>query len=369
MRSREFHYMPLHYKNEPMLEINYPSCAMSGVQEGKLAVAIKKEISHSSILNENQKKVKLWAFDHNPSDAYSYVAKILSVDGANEALDGIAFHDYSGSLSNMQKVLDELLNKNGVESQTVSLTERSVWGTKGANSIITYLRNSAISYNSWVTMLDSNIGVHHWVGTPDPTMFARAAGSDNDYWAMPEFYITGQFSRFIRPGDVRVDSNVGSNSSVTNVVFKNPETNTFKAVVVNGTNKKQNFKIVCNGTQIIGALPAENIGTYVWDMPQNIQEDIETGFLATDYSKATDGVICKDIELESPYITMSDDSDYAEYIVDVPTAGAFNIKFQEQPSEDSQTIKVYQGDTPAATISATKTWDSAKVFVQGTDLF
>ncbi len=352
-------------QNEPMLEIDYPSCAMSGIQEGKLAVAIKKEVCSSSILDENQKKVKLWAFDHNPSDAYSYVAKILSVDGANEALDGIAFHDYSGSLSNMQKVLDELLNKNGVESQTVSLTERSVWGTKGANSIITYLRNSAISYNSWVTMLDSNIGVHHWVGTPDPTMFARAAGSDNDYWAMPEFYITGQFSRFIRPGDVRVDSNVGSNTSVTNVVFMNPETNTFKAVVVNGTNEKQNFKIVCNGTQIIGALPAENIGTYVWDMPQNIQEDMETGFSATDYSKATEGVICKDIELEAPYITMSADSDYAEYIVDVPTAGAFNIKFQEQPSEDNQTIKVYQGDTPAATISAMKTWDSAKVFVQG----
>ncbi|MFA9463486.1 MAG: glycoside hydrolase family 3 N-terminal domain-containing protein [Velocimicrobium sp.] len=352
-------------QNEPMLEIDYPSCAMSGIQEGKLAVAIKSEVARSSILTKEQKEVKLWAFDHNPSDAYSYVSKILSVEGANEALDGIAFHDYSGSLTNMQKVLDELLNKNGVDSQTVSLTERSVWGTTGANSIITYLRNGAISYNSWVTMLDSNIGVHHWVGTPDPTMFARAAGSDNDYWAMPEFYITGQFSRFIRPGDVRVDSNMGSNNTVTNVVFMNPETKTLKAVIVNATKEKQNFKIVCNGTQIIGALPAENVGTYVWDMPQNIQEDMESGFLTTDYSKATDGVICSDIGEESPYITMKDSSDYAEYIVNVATAGAFDIKLQEQPSEDNQTIEVYQGDTLATTIRATKTWDSAKVLVQG----
>ena len=78
-------------QNEPMLEINYPSCAMSG--------------------------------------AYSYAEKILSVDGANDALDGVAFHDYGGSLTEMQRVLDNLLNKNGRTDQTVNLTERSVWGT------------------------------------------------------------------------------------------------------------------------------------------------------------------------------------------------------------------------------------------------
>ncbi|MDK2807363.1 MAG: hypothetical protein PWP24_92, partial [Clostridiales bacterium] len=354
-------------QNEPMLEIDYPSCAMSGEQEGKLAVAIKKAVAGSSVLSEEQKKVKLWAFDHNPSDAYSYVSKILSQPGANEALDGIAFHDYSGSLTNMQKVLDELLNKNGVTSQTVNLTERSVWGTQGANSIITYLRNSAVSYNSWVTMLDSNVGVHHWVGTPDPTMFARAAGSDNDYWAMPEFYISGQFSRFIRPGDVRVDSNLGSNDTVSNVVFMNPTTKTLKAVVVNASKQKQNFKIVCEGTQIIGALPAGNIGTYVWDMPKNIQEDLENGFLAEKYSKASDGVSVHTEDTES-YITMHD-GDYAEYVVDVPTAGAFQIRLEEKPTQDNQSISIYQGDTLATTIQATKTWDSRKVVVQGQILF
>lgn len=251
-------------QNEPRLEIDYPSCAMDGIQEGKLVIALKKAIQESQVLTPEQKQIKLWAYDHNASDAYAFTEELLSVEGANEVLDGIAFHDYAGDLSVMQQVLDELLNKGERKDQVVNLTERSVWGTAGANSIITYLRNSAISYNSWVTMLDSNVGIHQWVGTPDPTMFAREADSDSVYWAMPEYYIAGQFSKFIRPGYVRVASEEGSTETVRNVVFKNPKTNELVAVVVNADDTEQNFKFVCGATQFAAALPAQTVATYVW---------------------------------------------------------------------------------------------------------
>lgn len=252
-------------QNEPMLEINYPSCAISGEQEGKLAIALKKAIQNSTALDNEQKRTKIWAFDHNPSGAFDYVKQVLSVPGANDALDGVAFHDYDGNLSEMQRVLDTELNQGDKKDQTVNLTERSVWGTSGANSIITYLRNSAISYNSWVTMLDSNIQVHQWTGTPDPTLFARSAGSSDDYWAMPEYYILGQFARFIRPGDVRIDSNNGTSDTLTNVAFTNPETGKITVVVVNQSPQKQNFKVLYNNTQFCGAVPAKNVATYIWD--------------------------------------------------------------------------------------------------------
>lgn len=250
-------------QNEPAGEFDYPSCLITGAQEGRLAIAIKKAIADSKILSEEQKKVKLWAFDHNPDLAIDYVKDIASVEGGIDALDGIAFHDYSGSMEIMQQVYDEYLNKGENKNQTVNLTERSVWGTTGANSIISYLRNNAISYNSWVTMLDSNIGVHQWPGTPDPTMFARAAGSSTDYWAMPEFYIAAQFSRFIRPGYVRVGSDAGI-KDVANVVFKNPEDGSMVAVVSNNTDDKQDLKFVIDGQQFICGVPAKNVVTYVW---------------------------------------------------------------------------------------------------------
>lgn len=255
-------------QNEPRLEINYPSCAMDGIQEGKLVIALKKAIQESEVLTPEQKQIKLWAYDHNASEAYAFTEELLSVEGANEVLDGIAFHDYSGDLSVMQQVYDELLNKGERKDQVVNLTERSVWGTTGANSIITYLRNSAISYNSWVTMLDSNVGLHQWVGTPDPSMFAREADSDSVYWAMPEYYISGQFSRFIKPGYVRVASDEGSTETIRNVVFKNPKTNELVAVVVNDTEEEQTFKFVCEEKQFVGAIPAKHVATYVWTVPE-----------------------------------------------------------------------------------------------------
>ena len=343
-----------------MLEINYPSCHITGEQEGKLAIAIKEAIAASDVLTEEQKQVKLWAFDHNPSDAVKYVKEVLSVDGANEALDGIAFHDYSGSLSTMQQVLDELLNQGERKDQTVNLTERSVWGTAGANSIITYLRNSAISYNSWVTMLDSEQKEHQFIGGVGVTMFVREAGSSTEYWTSPEYYIAGQFSSFIRPGYVRVDSDPGSEATVTNVVFKNPETNELVAVVVNKTAQKQNFKVVCGGTQFIGALPAGNIATFVWNQPENIHYNVEEGFSAVEYAGASEGVTVD----ETGYVTTSSGDDYIDYIVEIKEAGTYGIILDSVQSADGQKIGLYQGDTLLREVMAKETWDHQRVNVR-----
>ena len=39
-------------QNEPLLEIDYPSCYITGGQEAKLAKAIKQELAKSKVLNE-----------------------------------------------------------------------------------------------------------------------------------------------------------------------------------------------------------------------------------------------------------------------------------------------------------------------------
>ena len=44
-------------QNEPLLEINYPSCAMTGTQEAKIAKAIKAELAKSTVLKDNEKEV------------------------------------------------------------------------------------------------------------------------------------------------------------------------------------------------------------------------------------------------------------------------------------------------------------------------
>ena len=247
-------------QNEPMLEINYPSCAMTSQQEKKLAIALKKELSAHKL------DIKIWTFDHNFNDGKKFVAEALDSQEALNAVDGIAFHDYAGEPTSMQEV-QELF-----PSKDVMLTERSVWGTKGADRIAQYFRNSAISYNSWVTMLDSNITPHQWVGTPDPTILVqdsiptdilKSGSLYNNYWLCPEYYLIGQFSKFVKAGAKRIDSSYGSTDKITNVAFLNPD-NSIVAVVINQTKEEQTFKMVCNGLQICAKVTGGTVTTFVW---------------------------------------------------------------------------------------------------------
>lgn len=232
-------------QNEPMLEIDYPSCAMTGEQEGKLAVAIREKLAESELLAESE--ILLWAYDHNPDSLISYTKQIFSVEGAQEAISGIAVHDYSEPLSAMQELADTILNEN----QTVSLTERSVWGTQGADRILQYFRNGAISYNAWVTMLDSRISTHQWIGTPGPTLFVRDWQSTEDYWATPEVGLIGQFTRFIRPGAVRIESDYGDAAHVTSGAWVNAEGTEITVVLVNQTAVSQPVKLICGEKQVL----------------------------------------------------------------------------------------------------------------------
>ena len=241
-------------QNEPMLEIDYPSCAISSEQERLLSLAIKILVSESTILKAINSHTKIWAFDHNFDCAACYVPPIL--DGSN-GIDGVAFHPYGGEPTVMTQI------HNMYPNTEIHLTERSLWGTEGADEIANYFRNYAQSYTAWVTMLDSNISPMQWVATPDPTMFVRDANTLDNYWICPEYYIEGQFSKFVRPGAVRIDSNYGSKDTVTNVAFKNTD-GTIVTVVINQTDKDQTFKILNNRTQILATIPAQNVATYQW---------------------------------------------------------------------------------------------------------
>lgn len=240
-------------QNEPLLEIEYPSTKMPWQQEAALAKLLDAKLKAAGL------DVKLWIFDHNFNDTMSYPAPLLAGPANRAAVDGTAFHDYGGDPSEMSRLHDMYPDEN------IYLTERAVWGTTGADRMAQYFRNWAKSYNSWVLMLDSDISTHQWVGTPDPTMIVQDSGNRENYWLTPEFYMLGNYTKFVKPGYIRIDSNYGSKDSVTNVSFMSPDKKTIVTVVINGTDKPQTFKIVSEGTQIADVIPAKSVITYQWD--------------------------------------------------------------------------------------------------------
>jgi glucosylceramidase len=112
-------------------------------------------------------------------------------------------------------------------------------------------------------MLDSTIGKHQWVGIPDPTLIVQNANNRDEYWMTPEFFLTGQFSKFIQKGARRVESNYGSSSTITNVAFLNPD-HTLVVIVINQTEEEQQFRIVAERKQINASLSPKTVATFRW---------------------------------------------------------------------------------------------------------
>lgn len=254
IQAYQEHGIPIYamtLQNEPLFETDYPSCYMPPERQRELAVALRQELEQHGL------ETKIWIFDHNFSDAWAYVTPILNDAAGCGAVDGIALHDYEGSPEVMSEIHAAYPDK------PIYLTERSLWGSAGADRMAQYFRNYACSYNAWVTMLDSNISPHQWLGTPGPTMMIRDAADVDNYWIIPEYYLLGQYTRFVEPGAYRVASDYGSKETVTNVVFRNPG-GELVAVVINQSESEQEFCVLCAGRQWTAKLPAKTVGTYRW---------------------------------------------------------------------------------------------------------
>ncbi|MBP1965505.1 glycoside hydrolase family 3 N-terminal domain-containing protein [Paenibacillus aceris] len=240
-------------QNEPLLEIEYPSTKMPWQQEAELSKLLHQKLAAAGL------DVKIWIFDHNFSDTMNYPAPLLADAANRDAVDGTAFHDYGGDPSMMSQLHDLYPGEN------IYLTERAIWGTAGADRMAQYFRNWAKSYNSWVIMLDSDIATHQWVGTPDPTMVIQDSSNPNNYWLTPEYYMLGNYSKFVKPDYIRIDSTYGSKDHVTNVSFMSPDKKTIVSIVVNQTDTVQTFKLVSDGTQVAAQIPAKSAVTYKWN--------------------------------------------------------------------------------------------------------
>ena len=243
-------------QNEPEFQpADYPGMLVSADQERQLGKALRTELTNNGL------STKIWAFDHNFSDGPTYAAGVLgsgtSHSDAYSSVDGIAFHDYGGDPSSMGQV------KNTYPDKDVMMTERSVWGTAGADRIAQYFRNSATFYEGWVSMLDQNRSPERWSGVPDPTMLVQSVGTPDTFWALPDYNMVAQFSKFVKAGAKRVSTNYGSTGTVTNVAFMNPD-GTLVTVVVNQTSGNQAFTLRVGSQQIASTLPAKTVGTYLW---------------------------------------------------------------------------------------------------------
>lgn len=192
-------------QNEPAAVQTWDSCIFSGAEEAEfvcryLRLALDKA-QHSDV------KINVW--DHNKEKILKRVAESFSVEGAQEAIDGIAFHWYTGdhfdALAEVRRQYPdkELIFTEGcVEYSRFEVDNQVQNAEMYAHDMIGDFNAGINGFIDWNLILDRQGGPNH-VGNycAAPVMCDVEADTVNINLA---YYYIGHFSRFIRPGARRI---------------------------------------------------------------------------------------------------------------------------------------------------------------------
>lgn len=254
IQAYEAEGIPIHavtVQNEPhMVHPKYPTTLWSAEE---MRDFIRDHLG--PLFKENGVKTLIWCWDHNWNKP-EVPRTILSDPQAAQFIDGTGFHHYEGKVDAQSVIRAEFPDKH------IYFTEGSVFRPRGAVMIADILRNWSRSYNAWVVMLDEhrkpNRGPHSASATIIELKDTGAVEYRNDY------YLYGQFMKFIPRGAVRVESdNPEGKRLFSNVAFRTPG-GKMVLIVANAERNNAAFSVRCGGQAFDAALPAGAVATYVW---------------------------------------------------------------------------------------------------------
>ena len=243
-------------QNEPLHPGNNPSLLMLPEEQCEfLKNHLGPAFKHEGITT------KIILYDHN-ADRIDYPISILDDPDARQYADGSAFHLYAGNIDDLSIVHDAHPDKN------LYFTEQWV-GAPGnfAEDIPWHVRELIIgaSRNWCRTVLEWNLS-----SNPQLTPYTNRGGcskclgavtiDDNKVTRNPAYYIIAHASKHVRPGSVRIASNIPG--KLNNVAFRTPD-NAIVVIVQNGSPAYQQFTIRAAGKTLNANLSEGAVGTYV----------------------------------------------------------------------------------------------------------
>ncbi|WP_152559898.1 glycoside hydrolase family 30 protein [Hymenobacter sp. IS2118] len=243
-------------QNEPLYGGNEPSMLMSAAEQTDF---IKNHVGPA--FAAAGLKTKIIAYDHN-ADRPDYPIAVLSDAAARPYVDGSAFHLYGGSISALSQV------HNAFPDKSIYFTEQ--WtqapGSFASdlryhvdNLIIGAPRNWSRNVLEWNLANDASYGPHTSGGCTECLGAVTIAG--NAVTRNPAYYTVAHASKFVRPGSVRVGTNVPGN--LQNVAYVRPDGRKVLMVLNNGS-ALQTFNIQFKGKMASTALYGGAVGTYIW---------------------------------------------------------------------------------------------------------
>ena len=245
-------------QNEPLNEKNTPSMVMTAEEEGAF---IKNNLGPAFAAAGIKTKIIL--YDHN-CDIPEYAISILKDADAAKYVDGSGFHLYGGKIEAMSQVHDAFPAKNLYFTEFMAVDKENhptisiVKPLKG--TFIGATRNWSRNVLLWNLAANAKYEPHTDNGGC-PICQGAVTIEGNEVTRNLAYYAVAHFSKFVRPGSVRIAST--SSEALASVAFKTPNGKRV-LVVANSENSPQTFVVRYHGRDFTATLPAESAATYVW---------------------------------------------------------------------------------------------------------
>jgi glucosylceramidase len=243
-------------QNEPLHPGNNPSMYMTAADQSLfIRQSLGPAFAAAGITT------KIIVYDHN-ADRTDYPLSILNDPDARKYVDGSAFHLYGGTIDALTAVHDAYPDKNlYFTEQWVgapgNLAEDLKWHVE--TLIIGATRNWCKNVIEWNLASDPNYDPHTDGGCD--RCLGTVTINGNTVTRNPAYYILAHAAKFVRPGSVRVFTNMPGN--IPNVAFRTPEGKKV-LIVINTAPVKKNFNLKFRGGTLQLSLESGAAGTYIW---------------------------------------------------------------------------------------------------------
>ena len=243
-------------QNEPLHPGNNPSLLMLAEDQGEFVREHLGPTFEAEGIN-----TKIILYDHN-ADRPDYPISILDDPETAKYVDGSAFHLYGGTIDALSQVHEAHPDKHiYFTEQWVgapgNFSEEFTWHIE--NLIIGAPRNWSRNVLEWNLAADANQDPHTDRGGCDRCLGALTIEGDK-VTREPAYYIIAQASKFVRPGSVRIASDMPQNTP--NVAFTTPEGNTV-VIIQNKAAEARKINIEVEGKVANILLEAGAVGTLV----------------------------------------------------------------------------------------------------------
>lgn len=229
--------------------------------------------------------VIIMAYDHN-TDQPVYPARVVQGTGGEGALtDAAAWHCYAGPVANYSVMADfHTAFPNTLQFMTECsnyLPQAGSWNFEVASNFIPPVRYGASAAAMWVMATDQDYGPHSPYGGCAGCLGSIVVNSSSVYTRTNDYFMVGQFSRFVRRGalNYRVlgrgnEGDARGDNQFYTMAVQNPD-GSWAVVMMNNAGSDQDVVLgfnaadgvnwqgtVPNGTVVTWLIPAEGVGLF-----------------------------------------------------------------------------------------------------------